>query len=105
MTEDGKSVAVSDKDDEIETGPFWAYLATPPGHEVATRVIAIFEDLKRFGMERNAGHQKIETFGKYGLVLAVIIASVFLSMNDKFDSTIGVLFGTLIGYFFGRSKR
>lgn len=104
MTDTDKEV--SDKENnEADFSAFWTYLSTPPGHEIATRVVAIFEDLKRFGMERNAGHQKIETIGKYVLVLSVILSAVFLSMNDKFDSTIGVLFGTLIGYFFGRNKK
>jgi hypothetical protein len=98
--------AIGNKEEtENDFSAFWAYLSTPPGHEIATRVVAIFEDLKRFGMERNAGHQKIETIGKYVLIFSVIISAVFLSMNDKFDSTIGVLFGTLIGYFFGRNKK
>ncbi|MRG71574.1 hypothetical protein GH722_07335 [Alphaproteobacteria bacterium HT1-32] len=92
-------------EEETDLRSFWTYLSTPSGHEVAIRVVAIIEDLKRFGMERNAGHQKINIIGKYILVFTVIIAAVLLSFYDKFDSTIGVLFGTLIGYFFGRSKK
>ena len=104
MTDQPNSLTKS-KTDDFDLGPFWAYLKTQEGHEIATRVVAIFEALRHAGMDRNALLQRIETFLRYSMVLAVIVAAVTLSLYDKFDSTIGVLFGTLIGYFFGRNRK
>ena len=102
---DGDNPITKKEDDDFDLTSFWAYLGTPAGHEVATRIVAIFEALRHAGMDRNAALQKTETYLRYGMVLAVIVAAVYLSINDKFDSTIGVLFGTLIGFFFGRNRK
>ena len=95
---DGDNPITKKEDDDFDLTSFWAYLGTPAGHEVATRIVAIFEALRH-------ALQKTETYLRYGMVLAVIVAAVYLSINDKFDSTIGVLFGTLIGFFFGRNRK
>lgn len=93
------------KDDEIDLGPFFRYLKSEQGHEIAKQVIIIFEQLRTNGFAQNTKLKAIDTWLRYVLVLSVIIAAVVLSLYDKFDSTIGVLFGTLIGYFFGRTRK
>ena len=37
-----------------------------------------------------------------GIVLVIIVATTCLSAHDKFDASLGVLFGTMIGYAFGK---
>jgi hypothetical protein len=45
-----------------------------------------------------------ELIVRFIAVAVVVIAVVYLSQAGKFDPSIGVLFGTLIGYLFARSK-
>jgi hypothetical protein len=36
------------------------------------------------------------------IIIIIVSISGFLAFYDKFNSTIGVVFGTIIGYFFGK---
>lgn len=92
-------------DEDFDISPFLSYLKTKEGQEIATRVVAIFEELRKVSLDRSSSLKTVETYLRYVMVLAVIVAAVTLSLYDKFDSTIGVLFGTLIGYFFGRTRK
>ncbi len=95
----------SDKElehDEIDIGPFLAYLESDKGHELASRTLKIFEDIKKSALENSASHAKFEKWLQVGIVVLVILASSFLTYVGKFDSTVGVLFGTLVGYLFGK---
>jgi hypothetical protein len=89
-------------DEEIDIGPFLSYLETEKGHEIASRVLSIFEDIKKAALEKNASHAKFEKWLQVGIVLFVIVASSLLTYVEKFDSTVAVLFGTLVGYLFGK---
>jgi hypothetical protein len=91
-------------DDEIDVSPFFEYLKTDKGHEVATRVLDIFNDIKQATLAQATTHLRIEKWIQLALILAVVIAATILTLHDKFNPTIGVLFGTLVGYVFGRRK-
>jgi hypothetical protein len=93
--------------------PFFDYLRSGQGHELASRIVALVEGIKKATLDKNAdiSIKQIElarihrrnTQILQGLIIAgVILATSFLVYHGKFDSTVGVLFGTLIGYIFGR---
>lgn len=82
--------------------PFFEYLKTPHGHEVATRVLNIFDDLKKAALNHTASQVKLERLLQIVIVIMVVLAASTLAVMDKFNATVGVLFGTLIGYIFGK---
>ena len=98
----------SEPDDEYEDegypSPFLEYLKTEKGHEVVIRVLSIVDDVKKETITHNASHAKLDKWLQIGIVFAVIVASTILTIFDKFNPTIGVLFGTLVGYVFGRRR-
>ena len=95
---DGQAVS----DDEIDVSYFFEYLHSEKGHEVVSRVVTIVEDLKKAGLERASENHRFERLFQGGIVLAVIAASTFLTYQGKFDASLGVMFGTLVGYLFGK---
>ena len=89
-------------EDEIDIGPLLLYLQSEKGHELASRALAIIEDIKKATIQTTTSHAKFEKWLQSGIIITVVIASSFLTYYGKFDSTIGVLFGTLVGYLFGK---
>lgn len=90
------------QEDEIDLGPVVEYLSTKNGHEIASRILTIVEDVKKSTLERNASHAKFEKWLQVGIIVLVVGATTGLIYVDKFDSTVGLLFGTLVGYMFGK---
>jgi hypothetical protein len=90
-------ISHDNEEDEIDIGPFLAYLESERGHELASRTLRIFEDIKN-----SSSHAKFEKWLQVGIIFLVIVSSSALTYVGKFDSTIGVLFGTLVGYLFGK---
>ncbi|AGH97690.1 hypothetical protein [Micavibrio aeruginosavorus] len=94
----------SDKASGSDLTPFWSYLATSQGHEIAHRVVDFVEDIKKIGLNKHSSHQSLETAAKYFIIAFVVIAVSGLSYFGKLDSTTGMLFGTIVGYFFGQKN-
>lgn len=92
----------NEDDEEIDLGPFLYYLESEKGHELASRVLAIIEDIKKATIQTSTSHAKFEKWLQAGIVLVVVVAASTLTYVGKFDSTLGVLFGSLVGYFFGK---
>lgn len=88
--------------DDLDTSPFFDYLRTPQGHEVATRVLGIFDDLKRAALGHSARQVTLEKVFQIVIVTTVVAAATWLAVVDKFSVPVGVLFGTLVGYIFGK---
>lgn len=93
--------------------PFIEYLKSPQGHELASRIVTIIEEVKKATLDRSAEQSKLNVEFTHrhrrnllilqSTVLGVaILAASLLTYYDKFDSTVAILFGTLVGYFFGR---
>lgn len=82
--------------------PFLNYLQSQQGHEIASRVLKIFEDVKKATLEKTTSHAAFEKWLQAGIVVVVVIAASTLSYLGKFDTSLGVLFGTLVGYIFGK---
>ena len=91
-----------EEDEEIDIGPFLYYLESEKGHELASRFLAIFEDIKKATIQTSTAHAKFEKWLQAGIILVVVGAASVLTYFGKFDSTLGVLFGTLVGYLFGK---
>lgn len=104
MDEENKELAKLDdqENDEIDIGPFLYYLESDKGHELASRLLAIIEDIKKATIQTSTSHAKFEKWLQAGIVLVVVVAASTLTYVGKFDSTLGVLFGTLVGYLFGK---
>lgn len=92
-------------EDEIDLSPFFAYLKTPQGHEVAKNVIGFMNDIKKLTLDRSSSHFWLETIAKYSVIAIVVAAVTYLSSQGKLDTTTGMLFGTIVGYFFGQKAR
>jgi hypothetical protein len=88
--------------DEIDFSPFLDYLKTEKGHELAGRVIGLVEDFKRSSLEKTTQHATLEKILQITIIVVVVGSASGLSYLDKFETSIGVLFGTLVGYFFGK---
>ncbi len=103
MDEDKELKKTEEKDDEeIDVGPFLYYLESDKGHELASRLLAIIEDIKKATIQTSTSHAKFEKWLQASIVLVVVVAASTLTYVGKFDSTLGVLFGTLVGYLFGK---
>lgn len=100
-------VAVSparEDDEEIDVSPFLDYLQSPQGHEIASRVVTLIEDVKKATVDKNFSHAKFNRWVEFGVIVVVIVAVVGLSIVDKLNPTVGVLLGSVVGYFFGKNK-
>lgn len=99
---------IKDKDntcldnEDVDVGPFLTYLESEKGHELASRTLKIIEDIKKSTLENKVSHAKFEKWVQFGIIMIVVLASSILTYIGKFDSTIAVLFGTMVGYLFGR---
>ena len=92
----GNSTATSDLQ------PIFNYLQSPQGHDIASRVVNVIEDVKKVTLEKTTNHAVFEKRLQAGIILIVVVASSVLSFLGKFDTSLGVLFGTLVGYIFGK---
>lgn len=109
-----------DADQPSASALLYGYLQSDKGHEIATQVINLIQDVKKSTLDRNAEQSKLEAeqaklnaelihkfrrnlLTSQSIVFTVVIsATVILTYIGKFDPSIAVLFGTLVGYFFGR---
>ena len=90
------------EEEDLDVGPFFSYLESEKGHEIASRTLKIIEDIKKATLENTYSHASFEKWLQVLIIAMVIAASSVLTYFGKFDSTIGVLFGTLVGYLFGK---
>jgi hypothetical protein len=82
--------------------PVLNYLQSPQGHQIVSRVLTIIEDLKKATLEKTTSHAAFEKWLQASIIVVVTIATSLLSYFGKFEASHGVLFGTLVGYIFGR---
>lgn len=96
------------------------YLQSTNGHEIAKQVVDLIKGVKHSTLDRNVELDKVNaeqsrlqtelmhkhyrrllTLQTIVFTLAIVAAS-FLTFVGKFESPVAILFGTLVGYFFGR---
>jgi hypothetical protein len=82
--------------------PVLNYLQSPQGHEIASRLLKVVEDVKKSTLEKTTSHAIFEKWLQAGIILVVVVAASVLSYLGKFDTSLGVLFGTMVGYIFGK---
>lgn len=85
-----------------ELQPLLDYLQSPQGHEIAGRLLSVVEDVKKSTLDKTTNHAAFEKWLQVLIVSIVVTASSVLSYLGKFDTSLGVLFGTLVGYIFGK---
>jgi len=91
-------------DEEIEVSPLLDYLQSPQGHEIASRIVTLVEEVKKATVDKNFSHAKFNRWVEFGVIVVVIVAVVGLSIVEKLNPTVGVLLGSVVGYFFGKNK-
>ncbi len=94
----------SEEDQELDFSRFFDYLQSSQGHEIASRVVGIIEDVKKATIDKNYSGAKFNRWIEAGVILVVVGAVVGLSVVNKLNPTVGVLLGSVVGYFFGRNK-
>jgi hypothetical protein len=98
----------------VEYPPLLDYLQSKEGHELASRILAIFEDIKKATIDRAAEQHKLTVQSQHKvtvegqrLVFLVFIitigAAALLAWHGKLDATLAAFMGTVLGYLFGRS--
>lgn len=85
-----------------ELAPFLEYLGGERGHTIASRVLAIVESVQHSTLDKAATNTRVEKVAQVIIILAVISATTYLVVSGKFEASVGVLFGTLVGYVFGK---
>ena len=95
---------VETDDEDLDVSPLLTYLETSRGHELASRVVGIFEGIQRATLETNSKHATLELTFKVVTVVCIIFVAGGLTYFDKFNPTMGVLLGTLLGYVFGKKS-
>lgn len=85
------------------------YLHSAKGHEIAVKVLSLVESVKKLTLDKNAEQTDKLHKNQYlniwiqGIVIVIaVVAATALTYLGKFDTTIALFFGTLIGYFFGK---
>lgn len=96
------NIAEEPSEEEVDVSPLFEYLKSDQGHEIAVRIVGIIDDVKRASIDRNFAYAKYGTLVSAGIVVSVILASGVLAYLQKFDTPIALLFGTVVGYFFGK---
>lgn len=93
--------------------PFLEYLQSEQGHQLASRLLALVEDIKKATIESvTERHKRDSEFHHriYKLWLCLqaavfsvtVVVAAVLAWHGKFDATVAALMGTLFGYFLGR---
>ncbi len=102
MSNDTELIQHVEPTDEPDFKPLFTYLQSPQGHEIATRLLSIVEDVKKSTLEKTTSHAAFEKWLQAGIIFIVVVAASTLSYLGKFDTSLGVLFGTMVGYIFGK---
>lgn len=93
-------------DSEMEMDPdsnaLVEYLKTEKGHQLATKVIGILDDIKKAFLGKTAGQTLIEKWQLALSISVIVFAVTLLTLFDKLDPSVAILFGTLFGYLIGK---
>lgn len=90
--------------EKSDFAPLLDYLRSPQGHEMASRVVGVIEDVKKATVDKSFSHAKFNRWIEAGVIAVVVLSVGGLSLFDKLNPTVGVLLGSVVGYFFGKNK-
>jgi hypothetical protein len=96
-------MVADEEEQEIDLYPFFEYLQSDKGHEVVTRILSLVEDIKKATLGKTTSHAVFEKWLQAGIVIVVVGATSILTYLDKFNGSVGILFGILVGYIFGQN--
>jgi hypothetical protein len=82
--------------------PFIEYLQSEKGHQMATRIIGMAEDFKKMLLYKSGSHSLVEKWQLAIVIFAIVGAVTLLTLFNKFDPAVGILFGVLVGYIIGK---
>ena len=102
--------------DGSEYPAFLEYLETKEGHELASRIVSIFEGIQKATIEAGVEQKKREVEFQHstmrlwmkiqaGAITALLVTAGVLAWHGKLDATVATLMATLFGYFLGRPIR
>lgn len=90
---------------QADFAPLFNYLQSPNGHELASRIVTLVEEIKTSTLDRNAEYAKLSIWSQNGILVAVILsATILVGIQGKLDPTLAFLFGSLLGFAFGRKR-
>jgi hypothetical protein len=102
MAENDPHFKQQPNDHENTSSPFIEYLQTEKGHQMATRIIGMAEDFKKMLLSKSGSHSLVEKWQLAIVIFAIVGAVTLLTLFNKFDPAVGILFGVLVGYIIGR---
>ncbi len=106
----------NDTEEEGHYPPFLDYLQSKQGHETASRVLALFENIQTNTLKTSADQRasdlnfhhtttrlwlKLQT----GIVATIIMVAGILAWVGKLDATVAALMGTVVGYYLRGMQR
>jgi hypothetical protein len=80
------------------------WLQTPDGAEMARQVTGLLESLRRETIGRQHTLAVIDVISRYGLMVLLVGAAVYLRAIDKLDTVMVGFFSAGLGFLFGRQK-
>ena len=84
---------------------FLDLLETENGRRVAEKLLEVFESIQHKGTEKDLKVSAIEQIATIILIALVIGSVTWLTYAGKFTPSLGVLFGTLVGYVYGKNNK
>jgi len=89
---------------EQDPSTILGFISSPNGSQLVSQVVSTIEGLQQHGNKAQIAITKFDKLITCILVLVVIAAVTWLTYADKFTPSIGVLFGTLVGYIYGKKN-
>ena len=122
MTEEIQDNSEEENDElkEQHYQDFYNYINSKNGHEIVNKTIdKFFEfcnsikkstldskmELNKMNIEYSQNYSRNTLILQGFIFISVILAACALAFFNKFDSTIGLLFGTLVGFLFGKKSQ
>jgi hypothetical protein len=95
---------------------FFEFLESKEGHELASRVVSIFEGIQKATIEAGVKQKEREVEFQQSTtrlwmklqttaITAILAVAGLLAWHGKLDATMATLLATLFGYFLGRPIR
>lgn len=109
IVESNNETVIEDIDQEQnmqyqQQSPLLDFLASTNGAQIANQMIDAFKGLQVEGNKAQVAISKFDKLMTCVLVIIVVIAVTCLTYFDKFTPSIGVLFGSLVGYIYGKKS-
>ena len=102
MTEKDQTDTQTETDQE--TNPLVEYLKTEKGHQLASKIIGIIDDLKKAFLGKKAGQTVMEKWQLAITISVIVFAVTLLTLMDRLDPSVAILFGTIFGYLIGKKN-